>query len=104
MGRTYTETEIIAADERRRKLERLTEYPEWEELKALALEDKAQHEKRLFRDFTSKGARPVNQRQIDQHIGFWEGVTAVLEAPDRISRKVELMLENAKSAQQEGDT
>lgn len=102
MARTYTEPEIIATEERRIKLKRLTEYPEWEELKALAAEDKAQHERRLFRNFTAKGAHPVNQRQIDQHIGFWEGVMAVLEAPDRISKKVERMLENAERAQQKG--
>ena len=104
MAKAFTETEIIAVDERRRKLQRLTEYPEWEELKALAAEDKARHEKRLFRSFTSKTSLPINQRQIDQHIGFWEGVNAVLEAPDRISRQVERMLDNAKRAQQEGDT
>lgn len=102
--KTYSEAEIVAAAERKVRLDKLTEYPEWEELKALAAEDKAKAEKRLFRDFTSRGARPVNQRLIDQHIGFWEGVQAVLASPEKFSKKAQQMLDTALSAQQEGDT
>lgn len=96
--------EVGAVTERAIDLRKLTEYPEWETLKLVASEDKAQSEKRLFRDFTSNRARPVDQRLIDRHIGFWEGVQAVLDSPDKFAKKAERMLDTANRAQQEGDT
>lgn len=99
-----TEAEIQVAAERKRKLDRLTEYPEWAELQALAAEDKERAEKRLFRSFTRGRAPAVDQRLIDRHIGFWEGVEAVLASPERFAKKAERMLDTALSAQQEGDT
>ena len=99
-----SEAEVVAIDRRYHKLKKLTSYPEWEELKALAVEDKAQSEKRLFRDFTNKRSKPIDQRLIDRHIGFWEGVESVLASPDKFARKAQQMLDTAVRAQQEGDT
>ena len=103
MAKELEEAEVVLLDQRYRKLKKLTEYPEWEELKALAADDKAKSERNIFRLFTRKNAPPVDQRTIDRHRGFWEGVEAVLASPDKFATKAERMLDNALSAQQEGD-
>lgn len=95
---------VASITERAVRLKKLTSYPEWAELRQAAEEDRKRSERKLFRDFTSRSfSQSVDQRKVDRHIGYWEGVEAVLKAPDKIEAKAQKMLETAGSAQQEGE-
>jgi hypothetical protein len=98
MAKPVDHDELAFLAERSARLQKLTEYPEWAELRALTEERRDFYMTNLTKRLTNGSA--VDQREIDRHAGFWKGALAVLEYPAAVEKKLETVL---KRAQQEGE-
>ena len=65
------------------ELHKLTEMPEWQTLREVFAEQRAQAEARMAREMFAGGIDkpPLEQRAVDYRRGFLRGVQAVLDAP-----------------------
>ena len=96
--------EIARLRERDARLQRLTKYPEWQELIDTLAERKEKSAEGLAKRILSPTAVP--QAEVERLGVFWAGVFAVLETPAHVHKKLENKLKraNAENAQQdEGD-
>lgn len=96
--------EIARLRERDARLQRLTEYPEWQELVDALTERRENSAESLAKRILSPAAVP--QEEVEQLGTFWGGVFAVLETPAHVHKRLENKLKraNAEVAQHdEGD-
>lgn len=79
------------------RLERLTQYPEWQELVDTLAERRARQAEGLAARAMTPGG--ISNEEMLKVSHFWAGVDAVLETPGHIQKRLENAVRKAKSAQ-----
>lgn len=72
---------VVGEPDRSHRVAALKQHPAWEDLKAEWAEVKEDRTFGLGRKFLT--GTPLDQRSIDMERGFWRGVAAVLDTPER---------------------
>jgi hypothetical protein len=86
--------------EKSARLNKLTEYPEWQELVDTLAERKQRVANALAKRAMSPGGG-ITQDEIIRHQMFWGGVDAVLDTPGFVRQKLENAVRRAQ--RDEGD-
>jgi hypothetical protein len=90
--------EVAALAELAARLDKLTKYPEWADLRG-AMEERREVTARSVTKRVMHGA--ITQEEVTRHAGYWKGVFDVLDKPGGVGKKLETALRRAQ--QTEGD-
>jgi hypothetical protein len=85
--------DVVAA--RKKRLTRLTEHPDWPELRAELDRKQERHLKRVTSLLVGRTDVTVLQRELDYIAGFWAGAGWVVDTPDLAEKTLEKALERA---------
>jgi hypothetical protein len=98
MPRPPDPDEVAALAELATRLDKLTRYPEWADLRD-AMEKRREITTRGVTKRVMNGA--ITQEEVTRHAGYWKGVFDVLDKPSGVGKKLETALRRAQ--QTEGD-
>ncbi len=82
--------------DRARKLKRLSEHEGWAELGVVHRELRARNAERLANRLLQRGAK-FDQREVDYQAGFFAGMKALLDNPEKVGDTLERALRRVDS-------